>query len=57
MILCLLGSSELGGEIVAEVDTLIFVPCGRHSLRRIAGENQVIGKLILGGGFPESLGM
>ena len=50
MILGPLGSSELGRERVAEATTLIFVLCGRHSLRSIAGENQMARKPILGAG-------
>ena len=50
LILGPLGSSELSEEIVAEANTLIFVPSGRHNLKRIARESQVVRKLILGGG-------
>ena len=57
MILGPLGSAELTEEIVAEANTLILVPSGKHNFKRIARESQVVGKLILGGGLPESLGM
>lgn len=57
MILGPLGSTELSEEIVAEANTLILIPSGKHNLKRIARESQVVRKLILGGRLPESLGM
>ena len=60
MILGPLVSSELSEEIVAEANTLIFVPSGRHNLKRIAREGKSgvreahFGR---GRGLPESLPM